>query len=94
MLNDSMTNEVDYNHPDYPGKQNIVELATDTEAIYIHVPTNMPPNKARQYARMVEERFKELLPHITVIAGPDDLKFTTISKKQVFKGKLDGTIAP
>ncbi len=92
-MGNSTLNEVDYNHPDHPSKQNIVELSSDTEAIYIHVPTGtMPPMKAKQYAAMVEERFKELLPHITVIAGPQDLKFTTISKKQVFKGRLDGQL--
>ena len=91
-----MIREVDCNHPDHPSKvskQNIVELSSDTEAIYIYVPTgSMPPQKSKQYAAMVEERFKELLPHITVIAGPQDLKFTTISKKQVFKGNLTGKL--
>lgn len=88
-----MINEVDYNHPDYTGKQNIVELATDTEAIYICVPNpGMPPSKFQRELDETERRFKELLPHITVIVGAHDLKFTTISKKQVFKGKLNGQL--
>lgn len=88
-----MINEVDYNHPDHPSKQNIVELSSDTEAIYIYVPNaGMPSSKHQKEIANTLERFKEALPGIIVLAGPRDLKFTTISRKQVFKGKLDGQI--
>lgn len=87
-----MINEVDYNHPDHPSKH-IVELNSDTEAIYIYVPNaGMPPGKHQKEIVDTLKYFKEALPGIVVLAGPRDLKFTTISKKQVFKGKLDGQI--
>lgn len=89
-----MISEVDYNHPDHPSKQNIVELSSDTEAIYIYVPNahNMPPTKFQKQLDNTLERFKEALPNIIILVGAHDLKFTTISRKQVFKGKLDGQI--
>jgi len=88
-----VTSEVDHKHPDYPNKQNIVEISTDTEAIYIYVPNeHVPPNKFQKELDNTLERFKEALPNIIVLVGARDLKFTTISRKQVFKGKLDGKL--
>jgi len=89
-----MINEVDYNHPDHPSKQNVVELNSDTEAIYVYVPNThkMPPMKFQKELDNAQTRLTALLPDIIVIVGGHDLKFTTISKKQVFKGKLDGQL--
>ena len=89
-----MINEVDYNHPDHPSKQNVVELDGDTEAIYVYVPNThkMPPNRFQGELDKAQERLTKLLPDIIVIVGAHDLKFTTISKKQVFKGRLDGQL--
>ena len=84
--------EPDHNYP----KPNVLatEICVDADdAIYIYVPNEgMPPNKFHEYTKRLAQDFKEAMPGITVIAGPHDLKFTKISRKQVFKGKLDGTI--
>jgi len=88
--------ELDVNHPDYNSAQGVcthVEMS-DNDALYIYVEntTGMPPNKFLQYLERVKERFVEAIPDTTIIVGPHDLKFTTITKKQVFKGRLDGTL--
>ena len=87
--------DADYNHP----TKTQPVLAThvgldDDDAIYIYVPNehNMPPNKHMQYVERVREGFEIAFPERTIIAGPSDLKFTTIGRKQMFKGKLDGTL--
>ena len=91
-----MTNEVDYNHPDYLGKQNfsIQTFVDEGEVLYICAqnPGNFPPTKWRNYCESLQEKFKEALPNTTIIVGAYDLKFTTISRKQAFKGKLNGQI--
>ena len=38
------------------------------------------------------KEFEEKLPGVTIIIGRDDLKFTTITSKQVFSQKLAGNI--
>jgi len=89
--------EPDVNHPDYKSAQSVcsthVEVG-DNDALYIYVENNMgmPPNKFLQYLDRIKERFVEAIPGTTIIVGPHDLKFTTITKKQVFKGKLDGSL--
>jgi hypothetical protein len=89
--------EPDVNHPDYNKTRNVcsthVEVG-DNDALYIYVEndTGMPPNKFLQYLDRIKERFVEAIPGTTIIVGPHDLKFTTITKKQEFKAKLDGTL--
>jgi hypothetical protein len=84
--------EPDHNYPTPPTIATHVGL-DDSDALYIYVPRgNMPPSKHRQYAQRIAEEFKTAFPGRTILAGGDDLKFTTISKKQEFKGKLDGSL--
>lgn len=67
----------------------------DDSALYIYVPRpdGWPPAKFQMQLDLVAKNFKEALPDTTVIVSAHDLKFTTITKKQVFKGKLDGSLA-
>jgi hypothetical protein len=89
--------EPDYNHPDHNKTRNVCSTHVavgDNDALYIYVENNtgMPPNKFLQYLDRIKDRFVEAIPDTTIIVGPHDLKFTTISKKQEFKAKLDGTL--
>ena len=85
--------EPDHNYPKAATVTTHVEL-DDSDALYIFVPQrgNMPPTKHQQYCQRMADEFRTAFPGRTIIVGGDDLKFTTISKKQVFKGKLDGSL--
>lgn len=84
--------EPDHNYPKAATIATHVAL-DDSDAVYIYVPRgNMPPNKHQQYCQHIADQFETAFPGRTIIVGGDDLKFTTISKKQEFKGKLDGSL--
>jgi hypothetical protein len=90
---DLVPEEPDHNYPKPATIATHVGM-DDTDALYIYVPNEhgMPPNKHMQYVERVREGFEIAFPGRTIIAGPSDLKFTTLSKKQEFKGKLDGSL--
>ena len=48
--------------------------------------------RAKTQCAKVRKVFEEALPGITVIVGIGNLRFSTITKKQEFVGKLDGQI--
>lgn len=50
------------------------------------------PMRAKNQCEIIKKSFEELLPDVKIICGIANLKFSTITKKQVFKGKLDGQI--
>jgi hypothetical protein len=71
---------------------NQVEVGDDT-VLYIRlVDYNAPRTKTEKAMKMIKEDFQKLLPDAKVIVGVYDLRFSTISKKQAFKGKLDGKV--
>lgn len=96
-----MIKEVDHNHPDHPSKQKVelpavelnqVEIGDDS-VLYIRIADFQGgPERAKRYSEIVKEQFKELLPDTKIIVGTEDLRFSTITKKRVFKGKLDGKL--
>jgi hypothetical protein len=96
MLEDYFTGEPaepDHNYPKPPVLATHVGL-DDEDSLYIYVPQNgMPPNKFRQYTARIADDFRKALPDRTIIVGGEDLKFTTIGRKQMFKSKLDGTLS-
>jgi len=71
----------------------VTEVAVgDKDALYIYAPNDgMPPARFGYELKQIHEQFKQVFPDMTIIVGAVDLKFTQITKKQVFKGKLDGT---
>lgn len=84
--------EPDHNYPKPATIATHVDL-DNNDALYIYAPRgNMPPNKHQQYCQRIATEFREAFPGRTILVGGDDLKFTTISKKQEFKGKLDGSL--
>lgn len=84
--------DADYSYPKPPMCATHVGL-DDEDSIYIYVPSNgMPPNKFHKYIGRIAEDFREAFPNRTIIVGAEDLKFTTIGRKQMFKSKLDGTL--
>jgi len=88
--------EPDVNHPDYNKSERVVVTEVnidDNDTLYIYVPQeNMPPNRFHKELEHIQKKFNEAMPNTTVICGGYDLKFTTITKKQEFKAKLDGTL--
>jgi len=85
--------EPDHNYPKPEAIATRIDVDDDS-ALYIYVPRveNMPPQRFQNELDVVAKKFKEALPDTTVIVSAHDLKFTTITKKQVFKSKLDGTL--
>ena len=89
--------EPDHNHPDNK-KTNIASSATEITlgedgALYIYCPRNqLPPARYQNELDTVQKAFKQAFPNTTIIVSGHDLKFTSITKKQVFKGKLDGSL--
>ena len=75
-----------------PVKPTSIEIE-EGGALYIHMPDNgMPPQRFYHHMAEVKREFEEMLPGVTIIIGRDDLKFTTITSKQVFSQKLAGNI--
>ena len=63
------------------------------DVVYIYVQNeHMPPSKFHHELAQIQKEFKKAMPGTTVIVGAHDLKFTTITKKQEFKARLDGTL--
>ena len=94
MAQDYFAPEPDFNHPDQNKSfsAQAIEIGEDG-ALYVYVPRdNMPPAIFQRELDQVQEKFKEAFPNTTVIVGAHDLKFTAISRKQVFKSKLDGSL--
>jgi len=69
-----------------------VEVGEDG-VLYIRIvdPVGGPDRRAK-LIKHVKNIFQEALPNTTIIVGLDELRFSTITKKQEFKGKLDGQI--
>ena len=88
--------EPDHNYPD--NKTNIASSATEITlgedgALYIYCPRNqLPPARYQNELDSVQKTFKQAFPNTTIIVSGHDLKFTSITKKQEFKAKLDGSI--
>ena len=40
----------------------------------------------------IKRKFEDLIPDTKILVGDYDLRFSTITKKRVFKGKLDGQL--
>ncbi len=99
-----MINEVDHNHPDHPDKRlqralEEIKLATAIEidsegALVIYMPNTecFPPQKWKKHLEGTKKIFKEIFPDIPIIISSYEMKFTTITKKQVFSDKLAGNI--
>ena len=50
------------------------------------------PQRAQMQCTEVREKFEEALPGVKILVGIGDLRFSTITKKQEFVGRLDGQI--
>ena len=69
-----------------------VEIGDDS-VLYIRLVENdFGPQRKKKMMEDIKRKFEDLLPDTKIIVGDYDLRFTAISKKQVFKGKLDGQI--
>jgi len=69
-----------------------VEIGDDS-VLYIRLVENdFGPQRKKQMIKDVKKQFEKMLPDTSIIVGDYDLRFTSISKKQAFKGKLDGQI--
>ena len=90
----TFASEPDYNHPQASPARVVTEVVMeDTDAIYVYVPNDgIPPNRFHHELNQIREELKKAFPERTVIVGAHDLKFTTITGKQVFKGRLDGSL--
>ena len=85
--------EPDHNYPQPQQFATVVNLdGDDTLYIYVQRPEHMPPGRFQKELDITASKFKEALPNTTIIVGAHDLKFTSITKKQEFKSKLDGTL--
>lgn len=85
--------EPDHNYPKPQHFATVVNLdGDDTLYIYVPRPEHMPPGRFQKELDVTANKFKEALPNTTIIVGAHDLTFTSITKKQEFKGKLDGTL--
>ena len=68
----------------------------DDGVLYIRIVPD--PDRPKRHEVMkktqnnVEEVFKAMLPDTKIVVGYSDLRFSSITKKKVFKGKLDGKI--
>ena len=94
-----MINEVDYNHPDYPGKTSENNVATEVQlgendALYIYVPNphQIPPQRFQLRLDKIKTQFEEKIPNTIIMVGGSKLEFTIITKKKVFAHKLAGNI--
>ena len=66
----------------------------DKEVLYIYCDIgdrNYTHRHLKSMAKEIKDTFQESLG-VSVIVGYYDMKFTPITKKQAFKGKLDGQI--
>ncbi len=69
-----------------------VEISKDG-VLYIYIAEALGGTERRKKLMMhVKEIFQKSLPDVTVIVGFDELRFSTITKKQEFVGRLDGQI--
>lgn len=69
-----------------------VEVGEDS-VLYIRIADFQGgPQQAQRQCREVRKKFEEELPGVKILVGIGDLRFSTITKKQEFVGRLDGQI--
>jgi len=75
-----------------PTESTNVEIGEDS-VLYIRIADFQGgTERAKMQCDKVRKKFEEALPGITVLVGIGDLRFSTITKKQEFVGRLDGQI--
>lgn len=85
--------KMNHNHPIRQYATHVI-IDEDNEVLYIFAKNTegFPPGKWMKFCEDTKKGFEKILPDVKIIVGAYDLKFTTIGRKQVFKGKLDGQI--
>lgn len=76
-----------------PATEHTNVVIGEESVLYIRLVENdFGPQRKKRMMEDVKQKFEDMLPNTKVLVGDYDLRFTSITKKEAFVGKLDGQI--